>query len=206
MGVGFQRHIDEADLITALLPSAEARVRRDAIRHAGNDYMSDEINAAQWTAIARNIKGWDVPVHYYPGSMGSIWTPNAGNSGLLRLRINDESRASAELTYEEWSDVVAVATMDRPMEEHHRMMNSVESNERIMRLLENATRLTAEAVAKDSGTAPTITEARSIETATAHPSKSEKKAKEEARDEAMDTHQQMMDALLRSANYSKFPS
>lgn len=206
MGIGFRHHIEECDLITGLLPSTEARVRRDAIRHAGNDYMSEEIKATQWTAIARNIKGWDVPVHYYPGSMGSIWTPNAGSSGLLRLRINDESRASAELSYEEWLDVVAVTTMDRPMEEHHRMMNSVESNERIERLLENATRLTAEAVAKASGAMPTMTEARTIETAVKHPSGSEEKVKEEARDEAMDTHQQMMDALLRSANYCEFTS
>lgn len=206
MGVGFRQHINEADLITGLLPSNEARVRRDAIYYSGCDYMSDEIKAAEWTAIARNFDGWNVPINYYPGSMGSIWTPNAGSSGLLRLRITDESRASAELTSEEWTDVIARATMDRPMEEHLRMMNSIESNERIKALLENATRLTAEAVAKASGAEPTMTEARTIETATAHPSKSEKKVKEEARDEAMDTYQAMLDAVLRSGSFTEFAS
>lgn len=206
MGVGFRRHTDEADLITALLPSNEARVRRDAIYYSGCDYMSNEIKAAEWTAIARNFGGWDVPIHYYPGSMGSIWTPNAGSSGLLRLRITDESRASAELTSEEWTDVIAAATMDRPMEEHLRMMNSIESGQRIEALLENAKRLTAEAVSKASGAVPTMTEARTIETATTHPSKSEKKVKEEARDEAMDTHQAMLNAVLRSGSFAGLAS
>ena len=206
MGVGFRKHIDEADLITNLLPTSQARVRRDAIRYAGCDYMSEEIKAAQWTAIARNFGGWDVPIHYYPGSMGSVWVPNAGSSGLLRLGITDESRASAELTSEEWADVIAAATMDHPREEHHRMMNAVESHERIMALLKNAKRLTAEAVAKATGAAPTMTEARAFETAAAHPSKSEEKVKEEVRDEAMDSHQQMLDAVLRSGNFAKFTS
>ncbi len=206
MGVGFRRHTDEADLITGLLPSNEARVRRDAIYYSGCDYMSDEIKAAEWTAIARNFGGWNVPINYYPGSMGSIWTPNAGSSGLLRLRITDESRASAELTSEEWADVIAAATMDRPMEEHLRMMNSIESGQRIEALLQNAKRLTAEAVAKASGAAPTMTEARTIETAAAHPSKSEKKVTEEARDEAMDTYQAMLEAVLRSGSFADFTS
>ena len=206
MGVGFRRHTDEADLITGLLPSNEARVRRDAIYYSGCDYMSDDIKAAEWTAIARNFGGWDVPINYYPGSMGSIWTPNAGSSGLLRLRITDESRASAELTSEEWTDVIAAATMDRPMEEHIRMMNSIESAQRIEALLENAKRLTAEAVAKASGAAPTMTEARTIETAAAHPSKSERKVKEEARDEAMDKHQAMLEAVLRSGSFADLAS
>lgn len=206
MGVGFRRHTDDADLITGLLPSNEARVRRNAIYYAGCDYMSDEIKAAEWTAIARNFGGWNVPINYYPGSMGSIWTPNAGSSGLLQLRITDESRASAELTSEEWADVIAAATMDRPMEEHLRMMNSIESGQRIEALLKNAKRLTAEAVAKASGTAPTMTEARIIETTTTHPSKSEKRVQEEARDEAMDTHQAMLDAVLRSGSFAEFAS
>lgn len=206
MGVGFRRHTDEADLITGLLPSNEARVRRDSIYYSGCDYMSDEIKVAEWTAIARNFGGWNVPINYYPGSMGSIWTPNAGSSGLLRLQITDESRASAKLTSEEWADVIAAATMDRPKEEHLRMMNSIESGQRIEALLENAKRLTAEAVAKASGTAPTMTEARIIETTTTHPSRSEKRVQEEARDEAMDTHQAMLNAVLRSGSFTEFAS
>ena len=72
----------------------------------------------------------------------------------------------------------------------------------IKALRDNAIRLTTEALAKSSGSAPPMTEARAIEiAATSHPSRSEAQVKEQVRDEAMQTHQEMMDALLRSAEY-----
>ncbi len=202
MGVGFRRVIEEADLITELLPSSKGRVRRDAVRHAGCDYTSAEIEQAQWTAYARNFGGWDVPLNYYPGAMGPIWTPNVGGPGLLRLQISDESRASPELTADEWSDCLALATTKNPMVQHQRKMDSLDALERIKALRDNATRLTAEALAKASGSAPPMTEARAIElAATSHPSRSEAQVKEQVRDEAMQTHQEMIDALLRSGNH-----
>ncbi|MDD5177532.1 MAG: transposase [Sterolibacterium sp.] len=204
MGIGFRRVIEEADLITELLPSSTGRVRRDAVRHAGCDYTSREIEQAQWTAYARNFGGWDVPLNYYPGAMGPIWTPNVGGAGLLKLQISDESRASPELTTEEWSDVLALTTTKRPMDQHQRKMDSLDSLERIKALRDNAMQLTAEALAKASGSAPPMTEARAIEVAaTSHPSRSEAQVKEQVRDEAMQTHQEMMDALLRSANHQE---
>ena len=202
MGVGFRRLIEEADLITELLPSSTGRVRKDAVRYAGCDYTSREIEQAQWTAIARNVSGWNVPINYYPGAMGPIWTPNIGGAGLLRLQISDESRASPELTADEWSDCLALATTKNPMVQHQRKMDSLDALDRIKALRDNAIRLTAEALAKTSGSAPPMTEVRAIEiAATSHPSRSEKQVKEQVRDEAMQIHQEMMDALLRSADY-----
>lgn len=205
MGIGFRRTIEEADLITELLPSANGRVRRDAVRHAGCDYSSPEIEQAQWTAYARNFGGRDIPLNYYPGAMGPIWTPNTGGAGLLKLQISDESRASSEITVDEWSDCLALATMKNPMDQHHRKMDSLDSLNRIKALRDNAVRLTAEALAKASGSAPPMTEARAIEmAATTHPSRSEATVKEQVRDEALQSHQEMMDAILNSGNYMEF--
>jgi hypothetical protein len=204
MGIGYRRSVPESDLITELLPNAIGRVRRDAVRHAGCDYSCPEIEQAQWTGLARNFGGWDIPVHYYPGAMGTIWTPNAEGAGLLKMQISDESRASAELTAEEWSDCLALSTMKDPDVQHQRKMDSLDSLSRVRVLLENAKRLTAEADAKASGSPPPMTEARAIEmAATSHPSRSEAQVKEDLRDEAMQTHQEMMKALLSSPNFGE---
>ena len=201
MGVGLRRFVDRTDLVSALLPSSTARVRRDTVYYAGNDYMSDEVKAGQWTALARNLGGWDIPNNYYPGSLSRIWTPNVGSTGLIELRLSDQSRASPELTVDEWLDVEALRVMQRPGEQHNRMMQSIDSLRRATAIVENAKQRTAEAIARASGTAPTITEARAMEAAAgAGSNPSETKTTEQLRDEAMETHLAMMDALLRGSN------
>lgn len=196
VGIAFRRHISQPDLISEFLPSAQARVRRDAVRHAGCDYSSKEIEALDWTSYARAFGGWDVDVHHYPGSMSSIWTPNVGGSGLLRLCISDQARASAELTLDEWADSLALGTTKRAGIQHARTMNSLDSLARIEALKTAAIRLTAEAVAKAKGEVPSMGEARMMEVAaTAHPSKSESKAAAQIQQEALAEHESMMAAL-----------
>ena len=200
-GIGYRRQALQNDLISELLPSDKAWVRRDAVRFAGCDYMSPEVKEAQWTAIARNLGGWELPIHYYPGSVSRIWTPNVGGAGLLPLQISDQSRASPELTLDEWSDCLALETMKRSGRQHESMRQSLTAHERIQQLLATAKRQTADAIGRSTGKAPPMSEARLIETAaTVHPSRSEAKVAEEVRDEAMQAHEAMMSALLHSAN------
>lgn len=201
MGVGFRRHIDHAEFITELLPPSTARVRRDAVRHAGNDYMSPEVQGAEWTAVARNFGGWDIPVNYYPGSLARIWTPNPTAGGLLDLHIADESRGSADLSFEEWSDVLADQTMKGAGIDHIRKMQSLDTWGRMKTITDNAVRLTREAVAKASGQVPTMTEARAMEVAAmSQPDQSENKAADVLQEEAMDAHLKMMEALIHAAD------
>lgn len=202
MNIAFRRHIPEADLVTGLLPSSTGHVGRDSVRHGACDYSSEEVRNQHWTAIARNIKGWDVPVNYYPGSMSRIWTPNADGTSLMRLNLSDESRASPEVTCEEWADALALDTMRRSDVAHQNTMNSLDALERMKGLIASAKRQTAEALAKATGSAPTMTEARVLEVAaTSDPQKSEAKTIERVRDEAMDTYMETMKALLGSPNY-----
>lgn len=201
MGIGFRRHIDQADFITELLPSSTARVRRDAIRHAGNDYMATEVREAEWTAVARNLGGFDIPVNYYPGSLARIWTPNPVASGLLNLHLTDESRGSAEMSFEEWLDVVADQATKRAGTDHARKMQSLDTKGRMNAITENAMRLTREAVSKATGQAPTMTEARAMEVAaTAHPEQSVHKVADALQEDAMDAHLKMMNALINAAD------
>ena len=163
--------------------------------------MSEEVKEAQWTALARNAGGWELPIHFYPGSVSQIWTPNVGGAGLLSLQISDQSRASAELTWDEWSDCLAIEAMQQPDRQHERMLHAISARERINQMLAVAKQQTTDAIDRATGKTPSISEARLIETAeTAHPSRSESKVAEELRDEAMQGHEDMMSALLAGAD------
>ncbi|MCC4118624.1 hypothetical protein LLG90_25015 [Aromatoleum toluclasticum] len=203
MGIGYRKYTPADDLITKLLPEATARVRRDGVRYAGCDYTSAEIEQEQWTTIARNRSGWDIPIHYYPGPMRSIWTPD-DTSRLLKLTIRDDARASPETTRDEWLDCLASQTMRWPYQQHENMMTKQDHLARIRAIEQEARRKTEEAIARAKGATPTMTEARVMDVAaTEHPSGSEKKAAEDIREEANEAHQDMIAELLRSADYDQ---
>ena len=201
MGIGLRREVHFDDLATNLLASGKAWVARDAVRFAKNDYASDEIHAAQWTTIARNLGGREIDAHYYPGSMGRIWVPRVDGGSLMRLDLADQSRAVRSMTFDEWTDVAAAETLRGAELEHQRTMQALKSLERIEALRARAIELTTEALSKESGTAPTMGEARAIEVAmTSHPSQSEAKTKEAFKEEAFEEHEAMMAALLDAAH------
>jgi hypothetical protein len=205
VGIGYRKFNHQSDLVERLLPHGTARVRRDCIRHAGNDYTSEEIDLSQWTAMARNCGGWDVPVQYYPGSMGSIWTLNQDANRLLRLHLSDQSKALPELTSEEWLDVLAKEVLDRPSESHARQMVIIEIKAQISKLIESATKETTKAIAQASEKSPKISEARLAEIAQVHPSRSETIVKQEVQNEAMEEHLALLANLFSNADNEVHP-
>jgi hypothetical protein len=167
--------------------------------------MSEEVRAAQWTAIARNLGGWDIPLNYYPGSFARIWTAATGSTGVLELHLSDQSRASRDITYEDWEDAQAVRMMNNPSMQHLRTMHGLDYIQRINAIIEGAKALTKEAIDKASGAAPTMGEARVMEQSTQSSSApSESKTVSDVQKEAMELHQDMMDELLRMSNEERF--
>ncbi len=133
--------------------------------------------------------------------MSSIWTPNVGGSGLLRLTISDQTRASPELTLDEWADSLALETMRRAGVQHAKTMSSLDSLARIEALRASAIKLTAEAIAKANGPAPTIGEARQMEVAAdARAAESEGKPTRQVQQEANEDHNSLMAKLMANAN------
>jgi putative transposase len=202
VGIGYRHFTAEADLVSRLLPTSKGRVRLDSIAFGGCDYMSDQVRDSQWTTLARNFGGWDIDVHHYPGSVSRIWTPNVGGSGLLQLDLSEQARASSELTWDEQADSLALTTMRNARREFDINMESVSALERMKAIRAAAEQQTAEAIAKASGKPPTMTEARIAEVAAATTSgtPSEAKTVEARRDEALDEHDAMMTAILRSGH------
>lgn len=192
-GIGFRRHFPESELIAELLPRSVATVGRSSVVHAKCDYMSEVVKQEQWTAIARNFGSWELPTHYYPGSMSRIWTPNPAEPGLLTLELTDESRASAETPYDDWLDAQAIQTMRQPDQEHQANQEIQRSRDRMQAIVESAKSQTAAALQMASGAKPPpMREARAMEVA-AQPAvskqpSSEQKVLDEVRENAFDAY------------------
>lgn len=201
MGIGVRRAIPQADLITTLLQPDIARVGRSSVVFAGNDYQSDIVKAEQWTTIARNDRSWEIPIHYYPGPVGRIWTPNTNGEGLLELQISDQAKTSKEVTFDELRDAIAFSKLNREDIAHQRLLQQLEGLKRTQILKQNAIQLTSEAIAREHGERPTMTEARILETALATGSRgSEAQATEKLRDETMENYEKLMHDILSAGN------
>lgn len=201
MGIGRQRAIPQADLITTLLTPDTARVGRSSIVYAGNDYYCPTIQAEDWTTTARNFGSWQIPIHYYPGPVGRIWTPNTNGKGLLELQISDQAKTSAEVTFDELSDSIANTQMQRAEVAHQKTLYALQTLRKVQALRNNAIQLTQDAISKAQGILPTMTEARVLETACAtSPLGSEARTTEKLHDEIMEAHEEMMRAMLSAGD------
>ena len=203
MGIGVQRSVKEADLITTLLESDTARVGKSSVIYAGNDYQSKVIQAEDWTAYARNFGTQNIPINYHPGSVSRIWTPNKNGLGLLDLQISDQARASSELTFDEWRDSIIFGQMQLANIGHERAMLRLQSNRLKDEIKQNAQRLTDEALKRSHGIQPSMTEARIMEVASMaglSGGASEIRTTEKLRDEAMDAHHEMMKSIIHFAD------
>lgn len=201
MGIGVQRAIPQADLITTLLTPGTAKVGRSSVVFAGNDYQSKTIQAEEWTTTSRNFGVESIPIHYYPGPVGRIWTPNTNGKGLMELQISDQAKTSAEVTFDELSDSIANVQMQYAEVAHQNSLYALQTLRKVQALRNNAVELTRESMAKDQGITPTMTEARAVEVAcTSSPRGSEAQTAELLRDEAMEAHEEMMRAMLNAGD------
>lgn len=197
MRVGFARHIPQAELVTTLLPSATAKVGTSSVVFNKCDYTSQVIQDEKWTTFARNSGSWPIPVNYYPGSVKRIWTPHSGHDGLLDLQISDQSLASPELSFDEFLDVNALSTINNRTTEHERLLRALHAGTQTDDLIKRAKEATKEAEQKHHGSRPSMTEARTMEVASATAGRpSEAKTKELLHDEALEAHEQLMRSLL----------
>lgn len=206
VGIGFQRSIPKAQLISSLLPTSPARVQRSGVKFAGLDYSSPGIGDLQWTAKARNFGGWELPCHYFPGAVRRIWTPNPAGAGMLELDLMDQSNASPELTLDEVIDAHQYNLCRNAQTEHSIAMVKLQSGREKREIVEGARRRTAEAIAQDGGPTPTLTEARTMEIRDQSISPTTAEAPQPTQfpighgDEAEESHNATMQRILASLN------
>lgn len=202
MGVGFLRAVPQSELITSLLMSDTGRVSRNGVMYSGRHYSNTAVEVQQWSAHARNFGSWDIPCHHYPGSVSRIWTPNVAGQGLLDLQLSDQSTASLELTFDEVVDSVAYSQLSRADVAHVKTMEALKAMRKVQDLIDNAKAQTAAAIARNSGTKPSMSEARQLEDMPLpadSPMKPEPAAQSDL-GEAEQAYLDMMRALAAAAN------
>ena len=160
VGIGFRRHVPKAELVSSLLMAADARVSRTGVRMFQREYTHPQIQERHWIDIARNLGGWSIPTHYFPGSVSRIWTPDLAGSGMLELLLSDHSTASEELTVDEAVDAFAFQACSSADVEHRRRLGELAAEKDNKALVARASELTAQALEREKGPTPTIREAR----------------------------------------------
>lgn len=196
-GCAFRRATDPDVLKSELLPMSTARVSRTGIRFADNYYHAPAVNNLDWSATARNFGGWDVPCHYHPGSMRSIWIPHPSEGALMQLDLTSESRSYQHNYFDEWLDAVASVKRNRAQTEHERLAFKLQSKLVMDGIVEQATRITEEAEKTASGARPTFTEARVMEVNRYElPHKTEAQTRDALRDEMAKVHDALMADML----------
>lgn len=200
VGIGVRRNLSFSELVTNLLPTEPAHVTRRGVMLLGMQYESPTVDEQQWTALARNFGAWDIEANYFPGSVSRIWTPAPASTGLLDLHLSDNSTASPELTFDEVIDAFTFGKLGNGQNEHIRLMTALESRQKAMDIIARAKELTTEAIQKHSGLMPSITEARSLESANFLTTPVAAPPTDQTDDPARVAHQKMMSALFAAAN------
>lgn len=196
VGVGVRRHLSETTLITELLPSEQASVTRQGVKFLGMEYSSPEIEEQEWTARARNFGAWNIQAHYFPGSVSRLWTPNPAAAGLLELQLSDYSIASPELTVQEFLDAFMVGTINNQENAHVKLMMALESRRKVEAMIKRAQELTAEALVKCSGKAPSMSEARAFEGASFATTNATSESPDASEDPIQAAYQEMMGSVF----------
>ena len=164
MGIGFSRAQSQAELITQLLPEANARVTRHGVMFRTNRYTAPIVETERWTTRARSVGGsWEIPAQYYPGSVSRIWTPYERGTGLIDLTLSDHSRADPALTHDEVVDAFALQKLKASDIAHQRVEQAVLGYYRMELIRKQALEETRAARQRAKGLTPTIREARTFE-------------------------------------------
>lgn len=200
-GIGVRRNLTVDQLITDLLPAETARVTRHGIRWAGKEYRSDVVDELQWTALARNDRGWDLPANFFPGSVSRIWTPRPEGSGLLELSLSDHSTASPELTVDEWLDAYTVGLSRSADNEHANHIAALRAHRKAEEIIARAKELTREASDSHYGAKPSMSEARKFENQeTVRPTQATTEERQRVMDEADAAYHELMQEVFADAN------
>lgn len=121
--------------------------------------------------------------------------------GHLELSLMDESFSSPELTFDEVAESIAMLSMSRSDREHERTLKLLGLMEQASELTRTAKITTDEAMRKAKGAKPNIRDARALELQSVTSLSSAPPAMaQQARDEAVDAHTELLLSLLESTN------
>lgn len=163
VGIGVQRAKPTSELITTLLPTANATVNKHGVKFAGKHYVSSPAKDQEWAEEARNLGGWDIQGHYFPGSVSKIWIPNEGGKGMLEMQLSDFSTSVPDLTFDEYADALAYSQLNKQKLAHQKSVQAIQFLAKKDEIIQQGKRLTADAASQPCSPQPAIKFTRAIE-------------------------------------------
>lgn len=163
MGIGVQRHSNESELISSLLPQSVGKMTRNGLFANGLNYLNNTIKESEDATIARNSGTWSVPFNYYPGNMGKVWTTDNDAGGMTGINLSDYSGASKSLSFDELNDAHADFLSQKHSMNHDNLLYSLGAVKEREKMISKSKRNLSDYKAKSEYAIPTLTEARNIE-------------------------------------------
>jgi len=162
VGLGYSKYTPSHDLVTNLLPKQEASVNRTGVHFAGLLYESSMSEREQWTAQARNLGSYHIPIHYFPGSASKIWWPG-GKHGLTMFSLSRQARAKPSICFDEWLDALMVDKLQQEDRAYQRLKLALESAQNSNKIIKEALNSTREANLQYMGRKLSLNDAKRLE-------------------------------------------
>jgi hypothetical protein len=128
------------DIKIALLPSADATVKRGGIFFKGIFYTCDLAEQEQWSAVSHNLRTQRVKIWYDPNSADNVWIRDGGV--FLPLRIVDyQIEKYSGFRLEEVEDRFEALRHASPDQKHYALNESAKLKDNVESILEQAKEL-----------------------------------------------------------------
>lgn len=163
MGIGFQRHTSDSELISNLLPQSCGRMTRNGLLANRLTYLNKTLEETEAATVARNSGNWDVLFNHYPGYIGKIWTPNRLNKDMVEIELSDYSGAAKNLTLDELEDAHAEFLAQKFARDHQNMLRSLGAMKQRKDMVQDAQNNFRDTNYIPASYTPSATEARHIE-------------------------------------------
>ena len=163
VGIGYQKVELPARLMSELLPSARAKIRKDGLYFGDLKYEAEFVNEKSWPALARNFGTMECAVRYFPGNNSKIWWQDPESGEMRPLTLASTALAAPGISFDEWLDARAYARAKNNDREHERVANAVAQLGRRQELIANAKQQTLLADKEHEGPIPTMRDAKALE-------------------------------------------
>lgn len=164
VGVGYQKDDLPTRLMTSLLPSQSAAIRKDGVYLGGLKYEAAFVQEKMWPSLARNFGVMESSMHYFPGNNSKIWWPDPENGTMQELLLSPTALAAPGISFDEWFDARAHQRAKRNDKEHSRIVSALDQHSRTQALIARANEETKKADSIYEGALPPLRDAKSMET------------------------------------------
>lgn len=163
VGIGYRKQDLGSRIMSALLPSQNAIVRKNGVYFGRLRYEAEFVEEKMWPAQARNFGVMEVPMSYFPGNNEKIWWQDPESGQMMPLTLAPQALAAPGLSFDEWLDAYTYQQTKATDKQHQRVLSALAQAGRTEQRIARAREETKKADEEYAGLVPTMRDAKSIE-------------------------------------------